>query len=54
MMLTQETPAAPQTARRRTDWAKLFWMMKSSPLTLIGGVIIVPVSYTHLPGAGCN
>lgn len=41
MMLTQETPAAPQTARRRTDWAKLFWMMKSSPLTLVGGVIIV-------------
>ena len=34
MMLTQETPTAPQTARRRTDWAKLFWMMKSSPLTL--------------------
>ncbi|MBS6076934.1 MAG: D,D-dipeptide ABC transporter permease [Citrobacter freundii] len=41
MMLTQETPTAPQTARRRTDWAKLLWMMKSSPLTLIGGVIIV-------------
>ncbi len=41
MMLTQETPAAPQTTRRRTDWAKLFWMMKSSPLTLVGGVIIV-------------
>lgn len=41
MMLTQETPTAPQTARRRTDWAKLFWMMKSSPLTLVGGVIIV-------------
>ncbi|MCF2473411.1 D,D-dipeptide ABC transporter permease [Citrobacter braakii] len=41
MMLTQETPVAPQTARRRTDWAKLFWMMKSSPLTLVGGVIIV-------------
>ena len=41
MMLTQEMPTAPQTARRRTDWAKLFWMMKSSPLTLVGGVIIV-------------
>lgn len=41
MMLTQETPTAPQTARRRTDWTKLFWMMKSSPLTLVGGVIIV-------------
>lgn len=41
MMLTQETPTAPQTVRRRTDWAKLLWMMKSSPLTLIGGVIIV-------------
>lgn len=41
MMLTQEMPTAPQTARRRTDWTKLFWMMKSSPLTLVGGVIIV-------------
>lgn len=41
MMLTQETPAAPLTVRRRTDWSKLFWMMKSSPLTLVGGVIIV-------------
>ena len=43
MMLTQETPAAPQTTRRRTDWANLFWMMKSSPLTLVGGVIIVVI-----------
>lgn len=41
MMLTQETPTASQTARRRTDWGRLFWMMKSSPLTLVGGVIIV-------------
>ena len=60
MMLTQETPAAPQTTRRRTDWAKLFWMMKSSPLTLVGGVIIVlmllmmifsPWLATHDPNA---
>ena len=41
MMLTQETPAPSQTARRRIDWAKLFWLMKSSPLTLTGGVIII-------------
>lgn len=41
MMLTQETPASSQTARRRIDWAKLFWLMKSSPLTLTGGVIII-------------
>lgn len=33
--------SGPQSARRRTDWAKLFWMMKSSPLTVIGGAIIV-------------
>ncbi|WP_410741003.1 D,D-dipeptide ABC transporter permease [Citrobacter koseri] len=41
MMLTQETPAPSQTARRQIDWAKLFWLMKSSPLTLTGGVIII-------------
>ncbi|WP_410735067.1 D,D-dipeptide ABC transporter permease [Citrobacter koseri] len=41
MMLTQETPAPSQTVRRRIDWAKLFWLMKSSPLTLTGGVIII-------------
>ena len=41
MMLTQETPAPSQTSRRRIDWAKLFWLMKSSPLTLTGGVIII-------------
>ena len=40
-MLTQETPAPSPATRRRLDWTKLFWMMKSSPLTLIGGVIIV-------------
>ncbi len=31
MMLTQETPAPSQTARRRIDWAKLFWLMKKQP-----------------------
>lgn len=41
MMLSQETPATSPSAHRRRDWAKLFWMMKSSPLTLIGGAIIV-------------
>ncbi|QLO42709.1 D,D-dipeptide ABC transporter permease [Citrobacter freundii] len=41
MMLSQETPATSPSAHRRRDWAKLSWMMKSSPLTLIGGAIIV-------------
>ncbi|WET38757.1 D,D-dipeptide ABC transporter permease [Citrobacter enshiensis] len=41
MMLTEETQTPPQTTRRRIDWAKLWWLIKGSPLTLIGGVIIV-------------
>ena len=39
MMLTEETPV--RVTRRRIDWARLLWLMKSSPLTMIGGVIIV-------------
>ena len=42
MMLTEETPV--RVTRRRIDWARLLWLMKSSPLTMIGGVIIVIAS----------
>ena len=41
MMLTEETPTPVRIARRHIDWARWFWLMKSSPLTVIGGVIIV-------------
>ncbi|HIF4730493.1 TPA: D,D-dipeptide ABC transporter permease [Citrobacter amalonaticus] len=41
MMLTEETPTPVRVTRPRIDWARLFWLMKSSPLTMIGGVIIV-------------
>ena len=41
MMLTQETPVPVSTAKQRINWAKLFWMLRKSPLTLIGGVIMI-------------
>jgi peptide/nickel transport system permease protein len=41
MMLTQETPVPVKTTKPRIDWAKLFWMLRKSPLTLIGGVIMI-------------
>ena len=43
MMLTEETPV--RVTRRRIDWARLLWLMKSSPLTMIGGVIIFRCCY---------
>ena len=41
MMLTQETPVPVKTARQRINWAKLFWMLRQSPLTIVGGVIMI-------------
>jgi peptide/nickel transport system permease protein len=40
-MLTQETPVPVKTAKPRINWAKLFWMLRKSPLTMIGGVIMI-------------
>jgi hypothetical protein len=41
MMLTQETPVPVKTAEQRINWAKLFWMLRQSPLTIVGGVIML-------------
>ena len=41
MMLTQESPVPVSTAKQRINWAKLFWMLRKSPLRLIGGVIMI-------------
>ena len=41
MMLTQETSVPVKPATQRINWAKLFWMLRQSPLTLIGGVIML-------------
>ncbi|MCL2891947.1 D,D-dipeptide ABC transporter permease [Brenneria tiliae] len=35
--------AAPPKSARRQRWGKRFWMLKSSPLTLAGGVIMLIV-----------
>lgn len=40
MMMTEERPAAIASRRRRIDWAKTFWLLRRSPLTLAGGVIM--------------
>ncbi|WP_370541638.1 MULTISPECIES: D,D-dipeptide ABC transporter permease [unclassified Brenneria] len=39
-MLSNEA-AAPRQSERRQRWGKRAWMLKSSPLTLIGGVIML-------------
>jgi ABC-type dipeptide/oligopeptide/nickel transport system permease subunit len=36
----QETPVPVKSNKPRIDWAKLFWMLRKSPLTMIGGVIM--------------
>ena len=41
MMLTQETPVPVKTAKAGINWAKLFWMLRKSPLTLIGAAIMI-------------
>lgn len=41
MMLTQETPVPVKTGRQRINWAKLFWTLRQSPLTIVGGVIMI-------------
>ena len=41
MMMTQETSVLVKRARQRINWAKLFWMLRQSPLTIVGGVIML-------------
>ncbi|MFP1732640.1 D,D-dipeptide ABC transporter permease [Lonsdalea quercina] len=41
MMLTNEATAAPVKSERQQRWGKRFWLLKSTPLTLIGGVIML-------------
>lgn len=41
MMLTEETPVPVNTTKPGIDWPRLFWMLRQSPLTLIGGVIML-------------
>ncbi|ATA25837.1 D-ala-D-ala transporter subunit [Brenneria goodwinii] len=41
MMSINETIAAPRKSEWRQRWGKRFWLLKSSPLTLIGGVIML-------------
>jgi peptide/nickel transport system permease protein len=40
MMLTQETPVPVKSNKPRFDWAKMFWLLRKSPLTMIGGMIM--------------
>ena len=41
MMLTQEQPVATQVNPRQMAWRRRLWMIRKSPLTIIGGVIII-------------
>lgn len=43
MMLSEETPVVRPQKRTRFNLAKLLWMLKGSPLTVTGAVIIVLV-----------
>ena len=45
MMLTQETPAPAKTTGQRINWAKLFWMLRQSPLTIVGGIIMIAMLF---------
>ena len=41
VLLTEEPPVPVNTPNPGIDWARLFWMLRQSPLTLIGGVIML-------------
>jgi peptide/nickel transport system permease protein len=40
-MMTQETPGAIEKTRRNTVWKRCLWLLRKSPLTLIGGAIML-------------
>lgn len=41
MMLTQDQPATTRITPRMLAWKRRLWMVRKSPLTVIGGVIIL-------------
>lgn len=41
MMMTQQSPAAVRYPARALVWKRRFWLVRKSPLTLIGGAIIL-------------
>ena len=41
MMLTQEQPAIARATPRASAWKRRLWMIRQSPLTVVGGAIIV-------------
>ncbi|MFZ2612674.1 MAG: D,D-dipeptide ABC transporter permease, partial [Raoultella planticola] len=41
MMMTQERPGAIEKTRRNTAWKRRLWLVRKSPLTLIGGAIML-------------
>ena len=40
-MMTQERPGAIEKTRRNTVWKRRLWLVRKSPLTLIGGAIML-------------
>ena len=40
-MMTQERPGAIEKTRRNTVWKRRLWLIRKSPLTLIGGAIML-------------
>jgi len=40
-MMTQERPGAIEKTRRNTAWKRRLWLVRKSPLTLIGGAIML-------------
>lgn len=41
MMMSHETPVPAPSVKWRLNGAKLFWLLRKSPLTLVGGAIMV-------------
>ncbi len=41
MMLTQQQPAVARATPRASAWKRRLWMIRQSPLTVVGGAIII-------------
>ena len=48
MMMTEERPLAVRRPANRSVWRRRFWLLRKSPLTLVGGAIMLIVLFFTL------
>ena len=52
-MMTQERPGAIEKTRRNTVWKRRLWLIRKSPLTLIGGAIMLIMLFLMIFSPDC-